>query len=367
MKFRIVRSKFLEGLKKVQNIVGSKGTMQIIQNVKLEAQDKQLSLTTTDLDISILSVVGCEVEAEGSTTLPVKLLVNAISKSPEGPVEIDVDNGDHAHITAGTALFKISGLSVVDFPALPADQDSFEYVLPQMTLREMLRKTAYAASQDDTRKTLKGVLMSFRDGKVTMVATDGRRLALTEHGIDDLPEEAQRDIILPTKVVSELQRALGNDGDVRIRVEKSQVSFNLGDTRIYSKLLDEVYPNYRQVIPGECAEHVTVDRQLLLSALDRVSVMAMDETNFTKLTFNANELIVTTAGSSDTGEARDIVPIKYDGNRIDISFNPGYVMDPLKAIDEDEVTIELNSGTQPAMIKCSVPFLYMMMPLRNNN
>ena len=95
--------------------------------------------------------------------------------------------------------------------------------------------------------------------------------------------------------------------------------------------------------------------------------MAMDETNFTKLTFNANELIVTTAGSSDTGEARDIVPIKYDGNRIDISFNPGYVMDPLKAIDEDEVTIELNSGTQPAMIKCSVPFLYMMMPLRNNN
>ena len=139
MKFRIVRSKFLEGLKKVQNIVGSKGTMQIIQNVKLEAQDKQLSLTTTDLDISILSVVACEVEAEGSTTLPVKLLVNAISKSPEGPVEIDVDNGDHAHITAGTALFKISGLSVVDFPALPADQDSFEYVLPQMTLREMLR------------------------------------------------------------------------------------------------------------------------------------------------------------------------------------------------------------------------------------
>lgn len=365
MKFKIVRSKFLEGLKKVQNIVGSKGSMLIIQNVLVEAKDNELVLTTTDLDISIRTHVSCEIIEEGATTLPVKLLFNAISKSPEGPIEIDVSAADCAFITAGSAEFKLNGMSVVDFPALPEDQNSFEYVIPQMTLREMLRKTAYAASQDDTRKTLKGVLMSFRDGKLTMVATDGRRLALIEHEVD-LPEEAQKDVILPTKVVTELQRSLTGDGDARVTIEKSQISFNLGETRLYSKLLDEIYPNYRQVIPTSCTERVVVDRQLLLSALDRVSVMTMDESNSTCLTFGSNQLTVASSKSSEAGSARDIVPIKYDGEKIEIVFNPNFVMEPLKAIDEDEVTIELNNGTSPAMIKCSVPFLYVMMPLRIN-
>ena len=226
----------------------------------------------------------------------------------------------------------------------------------------MLRKTAYAASQDDTRKTLKGVLASFKEGKLTMVATDGRRLAMIEHEVE-LPAEAERDVILPVKVVAELQRSLASDGDVRITIEKSQIAFNLGDSRVYSKLLDEVYPNYRQVIPKECSEHITVDRELLLSALDRASVMMIDDSTSTKLVFDSNQLIVS-AATGEGGEARDIVPIKYGGQRIEITFNPSYVMDPLKAIDEEEVVIELNSGSQPAMIKCSIPFLYVMMPLR---
>ena len=365
MKIKIIRSKFLEGLKKVQNIVASKGTLQIIQNVLIEAKDKQLFLTTTDLDISVRSVVPCEIATEGATTLPAKLLANTIAKAAEGPVEVETDAEDRAVISAGSAVFNIAGMNVVDFPKLPVDSDSFSYVLPQMTLREMLRKTAYAASQDDTRKTLKGVLMSFRDAKLTMVATDGRRLALVEHEVE-FPVDAERDIVLPTKVVAELHRSLSSDGDVRIKVEKSQVSFNLGDTQIYSKLLDDVYPNYRQVIPTSCSEHVVVERKLLLDALDRVSVMTIDESNSTRLTFESNRLLVAST-AADVGAARDTVPIKYDGKTIEIVFNPQFVMDPLKAIDEDEVSIELNNGSSPALIKCSVPFLYVMMPLRINN
>ena len=364
MKFKIVRSKFLESLKKVQNIVGTKGSMMIIQNVLLEAKDKQLSLTTTDLDISIRSVVACEVEVEGSTTLPAKLLVNAISKAAEGVIEIDIDANDRAQISAGSALFKLSGMSVIDFPALPEGQNAFEYVVQQNILRDMLHKTAYAASQDDTRKTLKGVLMSFRDGKLTMVATDGRRLALAESDVDFPPDE-NRDIILPSKVVSELQRSLSNDGEARIKIEKTQISFEMGGTRLYSKLLDEIYPNYRQVIPGEMSERVVIDRQLLLSALDRVSVMSVDEANTARLTFDSNQLTVSST-ATEAGSARDVVPVKYDGPHIDIVFNPNYVMDPLKAIDDDEVTIELNDGSSPALLKCSTPFLYVMMPLRIN-
>ena len=181
-----------------------------------------------------------------------------------------------------------------------------------------------------------------------MVATDGRRLALVEHEIE-FPAAAEKDIILPSKVVAELQRSLSGDGEVKVKIEKSQDSFNLGDTQIYSKLLDEIYPNYRQVIPAKYREKVEIDRKLLLDALDRASVMTMEESSSTRLTFDSNQLLVSSV-AADIGEAKDIVPIKYSGEKIEIVFNPSYVKDPLKAIDEDEITIELTSGSTPAEI-----------------
>ncbi len=364
MKIRIVRSKFIDGLKKVQNIVAGKGSLQIIQNAMLEAKEGKLSLVTTDLDISIKSTVDCEVLEEGATTLPVKLLVGTIASCAEGMVELDADAQDRARISAGSASFRLSGMSVADFPPLPHSEDAFAYALPQATLREMLRKTAYAVSQDETRKTLKGILMSFRDGKLTMVATDGRRLALVEHEME-FPAAAERDMILPSKVVAELQRSLCGDGEVKVTIEKSQVSFNLGETQIYSKLVDEIYPNYRQVIPSNCDRQVLVDRKLLLDAIDRASVMTMEESSSIRLTFDSNQLLVSSV-AADIGEAKDIVPIKYSDEKVEIVFNPSYVKEPLKAMDDDEIKIELSNGSSPAIIRCSVPFLYVMMPLRIN-
>ncbi len=364
MKFKIIRSKFLEGLKSVQNIVAGKGSLPVLQNVLIEASGSKITLTTTDLDISIRSMVECEVSDPGKTTLPVKLLFSLISKAAEGAVEVEVDPEQRASISAGSAKYKLAGLPDSDFPRLPEDADEYRYNLSQQVIREMLRKTAYAASQDDTRRTLKGVLMSFKDGKLTMVATDGRRLALVENEVE-FPASAERDIVLPFKAVQELQRALAGEGDVTVMVQTSQICFKFGNVTIYSKLMEEAYPNYMQVIPKECAEHVTVDRQLLLNALERASVMTMDEAHSTKLVFDGGTLTVASA-ASDIGEAKDEVPIKYAGERMEIMFNPNYVMDPLKAIDDDEVTINFNNGHSPAVIKCSIPFLYVLMPLRIN-
>ena len=362
MKFSIVRSAFLEGLKSVQNIVAGKGSLPILQNVLLEAKGKELKMTTTDLDISITSVCECEVKEQGVTTLPVKLLFNSITKMSEGEVQIEVDANQRASISAGNAKFKLAGMDEAGFPKLPKDTEAFVYNLPQVTLKEMLRKVSYAASQDDTRRTLKGVLMSFKDSKLTMVATDGRRLALVENEVE-FPPNAEKDIVLPSKAVAELQRSLANEGETSMMVQKSQICFKLDKVMIYSKLMDEAYPNYKQVIPPETAEHISVDRQLLLDALDRASVMTMDEAHSTKLIFTNGKLTVTSA-ASDIGEAKDEVPIKYASEKIEIMFNPSYVMDPLKAIDDDEVTININNGHSPAIIKCSIPFLYVLMPLR---
>ena len=362
MQFKIIRSKFLDGLKCVQNIVAGKGSLAILQNVLLEANGKELKMTTTDLDISINAVCECEVQEHGNTTLPVKLLFNAITKVAEGEVTVEVDSKERATISAGNAKFKLAGMPESEFPRLPKDEEAYEYTIPQQTLKEMLRKVSYAASQDDTRRTLKGVLMSFKDSKLTMVATDGRRLALVENEIE-FPKEAEKDIVLPSKAVAELTRSLSGESDLKIMVRKSQICFQFENLMIYSKLMDDAYPNYKQVIPADTIEHITVDRQLLLDALDRASVMTMDEAHSTKLIFESGKLTVTSA-ASDIGEAKDEVAIKYAGERIEIMFNPSYVMDPLKAIDDDEVTINLNNGHSPAVIKCSIPFLYVLMPLR---
>jgi DNA polymerase-3 subunit beta len=229
----------------------------------------------------------------------------------------------------------------------------------------MLRKTSYAASQDDTRRNLKSVLMSLKDMKLTVVATDGRRLALVENEVE-FPESAAVDIVLPIKAVQELQRSLSNyDENVSIKVQSSQISFNIGNIILYSKLIVDKYPNYTQVIPQEDGEQVIIDRQLLINAVERASVMTLDESHSVKLVFEGNRLTIMSA-TSDFGEAKDEIPVKYAGEKIEIMFNPSYLMDPLKAIEDDEVSVYLSSGFSPAVIKCSLPFLYVLMPLRIN-
>ena len=366
MKLKITRSKLLDGLKTVQNVVPNKGALQIIQNVLLETRENQLFMTTTDLDISVKCVVPCETVEEGSTTLPVKLLASTIFKAAEGVIEIETDSKSRSSISAGSAFFRLQGMDTIDFPKLPADTNNYEYTLPQPVLRDMLRKTSYATTQDDTRKTLRGVLMAFKDGKVTMVATDGRRLALIEHEIE-CPKEAEKEVVLPPKVVSELLRTLSDSGDVRISAEANRISFTLGDTKIWSKLMAEVYPNYKPVIPTDCIETVVVDRKLLLDAVERVNVMSILESSSVKFIFEANELtLCSNSNNFDNGEAKDIVPIKYAGERIEVNLNPNYVLDPLKAIDDDEVRIELTSSNRAILMKCSIPFVYVMMALRVN-
>lgn len=362
MKFAIVRSKFLEALQTVQNVVSAKGSLQILSNALIHVEDNQMCITTTDLDMAVKCFVECEGERSGSTTLPIRRVASIIRELDEGRILVDVNEDDVASVQSGSSFFKIIGLPTRDFPPVPAADGKFCYRIDQGAFREMLRKTSYAASMDETRRVLNGVLLAFKGNKLTMVATDGRRLALVEHEIE-FPPEAETEMILPTKAVSELMRILANDGELKIYAQKNQVIFELGTTMLSSKLIDGVYPNYRQVIPSGCDERVTIERELFLSALRRVSVVTTDKSNATRLTFSANQLTIST-NTPDVGEGRDTVPVKYAGKEISIIFNPEYVMDPLRNIDDDEVFIEMNDGHSPALLKCSIPFLYVLMPLR---
>jgi DNA polymerase-3 subunit beta len=361
MKLKVSKDALFTGLQTVQNVVGLRSPLPILANVLMTAEKDHLLMTTTNLDVSVKYGVEASVSSTGATTLPVKRLV-AIVRELQEEVEIEVDDKNVAVVTSGSSYFRIMGLSEEDFPPVPKPENEYAYHMDQGAFRDMLRRTAYAASTDESRYVLNGVLMSFRAGKLAMVATDGRRMALVEQEME-IPREAEVEMILPSKAVNELQHTLKETGDLKVYAKGGQVIFQFGETTIASKLIEGTYPNYRQVMPSQCQERITIERESLLSALRRVSLLMTEKTNAVKLNFAKNRLTIT-LNSPDVGEARDSLPIKYTGKEISVSFNPEFMMDPLKNLDADEVFLELTDELSPGVIKADIPFLYVLMPMR---
>ncbi len=365
MKFRISKEAFLDGLQKVQHVVSSRTTLPILSNVLLVARDGRLQFTTTDLDVGITGSVEATIEKEGATTLPAKRLVSIVRELPASEVEVSVDAKNHASIRSGPSFFKIIGLGEAEFPPLPDFANAKEFKIPQNVLRDGLRKTAYAISTDETRYVLNGIFTSFRDGKMTLVATDGRRLAMVDADLE-FPASHETDVIIPTKAVQELQRLLGDAGDVIVRLSESQISFSIGDSLLCSKLIEGNYPNYRQVIPGDSNERVVISREALLETVRRVSLLSSDKSNSVKLVFSENRIEVT-ANSPDVGEAQESMDVIYQGPPMQIAFNPEFLQAPLRNLDTNDVYLDLIDEMSPGVLRIEGTFLYVLMPMRVTN
>lgn len=362
MKFKVAKSSFLQGLHAVQNVVGVRSTLPILSNVLLTAEKDTLCLTTTDLDISVRCSIKADVARTGATTLGVRRLSSIVREMPESLIDVSVDEKNTATLDCESSHFKIIGISEDEFPPVPPAEGGQTYRIEQGVFKDMLRKTHYAASTDETRLVLNGVLLSIKGGRLVVVATDGRRLALVENEVE-LPGEAQGEYILPTKAVGELMHTLEDEGELKIHTGEKRVWFEFDEVLLTSKLVEGTYPNYRQVIPVECEQRIPVEREALLTALRRVSLLASEKSCSAKLTFGKNQLVVSTQ-TPDVGEARESIAIKYGGDAVAIAFNPEFMIDPLKNLDNDEIYVELSDELSPGVIKCDVPFLYVLMPMR---
>jgi len=362
MKLTIEKSVLLEALQNVQSIVGQRSTLPILSNVLLKAEGKTITLTTTDMEVCVKTTAVADVAEAGGTTLPARRFFSICREIPDGQVEIEVDAKDVATIRCGPSFFKLVGLPEEEFPPLPEFEESAVYTVDQSVFRGMLQKVIYAGSTDETRYILNGVLLSFKDEKLTAVATDGRRLALVEQEVE-FPEDAQVDLVVPSKTINELIKTLGEEGLIRIRISTTQVAFDFDQILIISKLIEGTYPNFKQVIPSQCEERVAIDRETLLQAARRVALLTDDQTASVRLTFGKNKLELVT-NSPEIGEARETIPVKYDGKEISIAFNPGFLMAPLRHLDSDEIFFELSDELSPGVIKTNVPFLYVLMPIR---
>jgi DNA polymerase-3 subunit beta len=367
MKLTISKEQIINGLQAVQNIVSTRTTLPILSNVLLRAEDNRLELTATDLDVTISCSVEAEVKRPGATTLPVKRLFGIVRELAAPAIDLEVDEKQACVITAGPSYYKINGLAAEEFPPMPQFAEKKRVVLPQDKLRTMLRKTSFAISTDETRFVLNGIFFSLKDHKVTMVATDGRRLALVDEEVD-VPVESDGEFIVPTKAINELSRLLATTGEAEVKFTENQAAFMLKAEKglsvlIISKLIEGNYPNYRQVIPAETKERVALVREELLHALRRAEIMTSEKSNSVKLTFSKNNLAIT-ANTPEVGEGRESIAINYKGRDLAIAFNPAYLMDPLKALDNDEVYLELIDELSPGVMKINGPFLYVLMPMR---
>ncbi len=362
MKFSVSKEKLLAGLQTVQNVVSTRTTLPILSNVLLQATGSHLRLTTTDLDVGVSGVTEAQIDREGGATLPARRLATIVRELPAAEVQVEIDSKNIASIRCGQSFFKILGLPEEEFPPLPRFDEAKTFSISQQALKDALKKTSYAISTDETRYVLNGILFSFKENKLTMVATDGRRLALVDLEME-FPRSHEADIIVPTKCVTELARLLGDEGDVKMSVSENQVAFEIGPTVLVSKLIEGNYPNYRQVIPGDAKERVTLERELFLNAVHRVALLSSEKSNSVKLVFSKNNIEIA-ANTPDVGEARESLAAAYKGPEFSIAFNPEFLQAPLRNLSNDEVYLDLIDEMSPGVIKIQSPFLYVLMPMR---
>lgn len=357
MKITAQKQTIAAGLSRLQNVIGKATTLPILGNVLIECADGQATLTATDLCTIVKTSVPCEIGEPGETTIPGRKLFAIVKELAGETVVISTDEKDVTEVVCASSRFKVRGLPKSEFPQNGMAKFEKLAELNQAELAKALRQTAFASSTDESRHVLNGVYFGFNESGLSLVATDGRRLAIAPTGQTG---GKKRDFILPSDAAGELVSNL-SDGDMIVTCSENQVRFELGATTVTSKLIEGNFPNYQQVIPASKKHCVLINREELIGAISRAAIMVSEKFNSIKLAFAKDGLTIT-ANSPDVGESREFVPVKFKGE-LAIAFAPDYLLAGLKKIDADEIEFELTDELSPGVI-CSGEYRYIVMPMR---
>lgn len=366
MQCEIIRTSFLEALNLAQSVSGSRTTVPILNNVLLEADPAgHLSLFASDLQTTLQLRIDAEVRESGRTTLPARRLFAIAKEASSKELTLSSNEKEESTIIAGRSSFRLFGLPAADYPPPPALSDSSSFAISQDSFVRLLRRTAYAMSNDETRYVLNGALFAWKGESLTVVATDGKRLALMEAPVSGKAEEETQGIV-PARAVSELLRILACGEKIQLTVwlEPNRLLLQSGNLVFSSKLVDGKYPNYRAAIPEAARERMHLSREALLSALRRVSIVAGERLVPLRLHFQKDEVELC-CSSAEVGEAKETIPIRYAGREIRAAFNVTYLMDPLRESTADEVVLQVGETSGPCLIQDEECFLYVVMPMRN--
>jgi DNA polymerase-3 subunit beta len=366
MKIETTRQSLLDALLVVSRAVSARAALQALSGILVSANG-DVRLRATDMELGLDVGLEGKVEGSGSVVLPGRLLVEVARSLPDGPVSLELRESERdVEITAGSSRFHLRTLPADDFPRFP-ESDHEPVELPGPALRETINRVARAASRDEARPVLTGVLVMVEGDELTMVATDSYRLAVKRTKLDaKVPERLEANV--PARALRELARLIEAAGDDSLRVwlTRNQALFGIGQVSLSSRLIDGQFPNHDQLLPDSFEHEVKLPRAELLEVTRRVSQLAQRNAAL-RLSLSDGELVVS-AETPDLGDAREALPAPYSGELLEIGFNPEFVRDGLESIDSDEVLLKLISPLRPGLLEPAGEddFRYLVMPIRLN-
>jgi DNA polymerase-3 subunit beta len=366
MKLTITREKLQEGLVAVAASVPTKTTLPVLANILVEATKDGVRLSGTDLDIAVSTLIPAEVDVEGSVTLPAKKLLEIARELPSGGVRITAAGEQRVNLECGRTKFKLLGIPKEEFPRFPAVKFDKPWRVASGDLQKLINHVAFAASVEESRPILNGVLWELRADRMRMVATNGHRLARMDIATSGGKESA--DLIVPPKALDQIRRLFGPSDEIEIARSENHLGFRGGQTLVFTRLIEGPYPNYEQVIPRENDKVATVDRQALTAALRRVGVVASDQTHRVRLGLSGG-VAKFSVSTPDLGEANDEIAITYEGDALEIGFNANYLLEILKYMPTDEVRLSFKAPERAATVEPvgwgeNASYLCLVMPLR---
>ncbi len=383
MKLVCSQSELNNALQLVSRAVSSRPTHPILANVLLTADEgtSKLSLTGYDLNLGIQTGIKASIENSGAITLPARLLVEIISKlNSDSPITLKtLDDNDEVEINSLNSTYKMRGISSDDFPELPVIESRSSLQVSPSSLTNALRSTLFSSSSDDAKQLLTGVHISFEAHHMEAASTDGHRLSVSKEEevlkegsvlpSELISEDGKFSVTLPAKSLREVERLLmswNQDETLSIFCDKGQVVFSGKNQILTTRTLEGNYPNYNQLIPDEFSKNIQINRKLFISALERVAVLADQHNNVVKINSSDNSINIS-ADAQDVGSGIESIPVVQNGDSLQVAFNVRYILEGLKAINSDLITLQCNSPTTPAVI---IPndhngkFLYLIMPVQ---
>ncbi|AEB77200.1 DNA polymerase III subunit beta [Clostridium botulinum] len=363
MKFTCAKNKLQEAISIAQKAVTGKSPMPILQGIHLSAKNNELTLIGSDIDLSIETKIEAEVQEEGSIVVDSKIFGEIIRKLPNSSIHINTTENNSIEIVCEKSKFDLIHMDAEEFPNLPSINENIIFSIPEKVLKNMIKGTIFAIAQDETRPILTGILFEVRDKRLNLVALDGYRLALRSNLIDN---ENTISAVIPGKTFNEVSKILSEDEkNVNITFTPNHILFNLGETKIISRLLEGEFIKYNSIIPEEYKLKVNAKRAELLNCIERASLMGKDgNTNLVKFDIKNDNLVITS--NSQLGRVREELNIILQGDELQIAFNSKYLIDVLKILEDDEIVMEFDSSVSPCVIKSKEnnTYTYLVLPVR---
>jgi DNA polymerase III subunit beta len=364
MKFSAPREDVLAPLQSVIGVVERRQTMPILANVLLSARDERLRITGTDLEVELVAASGISVQQPGDITVPGRKLLDIFRALPDKTNVTVSTEGERLTVRAGRSRFVLASLPAAEFPVIEEINAQQTLSVPQADFRKLIDKTHFSMAQQDVRYYLNGLLLEADGSTLRAVATDGHRLALCETQLEGKTQAIQQ-VIVPRKGVLELQRILGESGDIELAIGTNHVRAQIGDIRFTSKLIDGKFPEYGRVIPGNPSKIIEADRDALRQSLQRTAILSNEKYRGVRLNVRPG-LLTVQAHNPEQEEAEDQVEVNFKGDEIEIGFNVNYLLDALGAIDTEKVEIGLTDSNSSCLIRApGTPAIkYVVMPMR---